>query len=47
MSIHRKVFGTKDNDAVIRKILAEGDWPNEKGTVFMQHKNQRTMKKEK
>ncbi|ELR16368.1 Shwachman-Bodian-Diamond syndrome (SBDS) protein [Acanthamoeba castellanii str. Neff] len=42
-----KVFGTTDNDAVIRKILSEGDWPKEKGFNFMQHKNQKTMKKEK
>merc|ERR1711879_584771 len=42
-----KVFGTTDNDAVIRKILSEGDWPKEKGFTFTQHKNQKTMKKEK
>ena len=44
---YSKVFGTTDNDAVIRKILSEGDWPKEKGFNFMQHKNQKTMKKEK
>jgi hypothetical protein len=32
---------------VIRKILSEGDWPKEKGFTFTQHKNQKTMKKEK
>jgi len=40
-----KVFGTKDQDAVIRKILAEGE--AEQGFEFQQHKNQRSMKKEK
>jgi ribosome maturation protein Sdo1 len=45
--VRRKVFGTSDNDAVIRKILSEGEWPTDKGFNFMQHKNQRTTTKEK
>jgi ribosome maturation protein Sdo1 len=41
----RRVFGTADRDEVIKKILAEGDWPAERDTVFQQHKTQRSMKK--
>jgi ribosome maturation protein Sdo1 len=40
-----RVFGTADRDEVIKKILAEGDWPAERDTVFQQHKTQRSMKK--
>jgi ribosome maturation protein Sdo1 len=39
------VFGTEDRDEVIKKILAEGDWPAVKDTVFQQHKSQRSTKK--
>jgi ribosome maturation protein Sdo1 len=39
------VFGTADRDEVIKKILAEGDWPAVKDTVFQQHKSQRSVKK--